>query len=42
MTQMVIDKVNAMAADQPSLLKFLDRNGLEITDDDDDLLVTHH
>ena len=40
MTQMVIDKVNAMAADQPPLLTFLDRNGMEITDDDDDLLVT--
>jgi hypothetical protein len=42
MTQLVIDKVNAMAADQPSLLTFLDRNGLEITDNDNDLLVTPH
>jgi hypothetical protein len=40
MTQVVIDKVNAMAADQPRLLTFLDRNGSEITDDDDDVLVS--
>ncbi len=40
MTQMVIDKVNAMAADQPHLLTFLDRNGMEITDEDDELLET--
>jgi hypothetical protein len=40
MTQMIIDKVNAMAADQPPLLTFLDRNGMEITDEDDELLET--
>ena len=40
MTQLVIDRVNAMAADQPRLLTFMDQNGSEITDDDDDAHVT--
>ena len=33
-------KVNAIAADQPRILTFLDQNGSEITDNDDDVLVT--
>ncbi len=34
MPQAVIDRVNTMAADQPRLLTFLDRSGLEIMDEE--------
>ncbi len=32
MPQSVIDRVNAMAADQPKLITFLDKHGMEIGD----------
>jgi len=36
MPQSVIDRVNAMAADQPRLITFVDKHGIEIGDIGDD------
>ena len=35
MPQSVIDRINAMAADQPRLITFMDKHGIEIGDDTD-------
>ena len=39
MPQAVIDKVNSLAADQPSLITFTDRQGNEIGSEDDDVIT---
>jgi hypothetical protein len=39
MPQAVIDKVNSLAADQPSLITFTDRQGIEIGSDEDDVIT---
>ncbi len=39
MPQAVIDKVNSLAADQPCLITFTDRQGNEIGSDDDDVIT---
>jgi hypothetical protein len=41
MPQAVIDKVNALATDQPSLITFTDKQGNEIGEDDDVITPPH-